>query len=287
MATHSGIPAWRIPWTEEPGRLLSMGLQSWTWLKRLSTAQEKTKATTKKKMTVIYIGQSVAKSWMELVGSGGKKFSSRFKFYPILIQAMSASYVPLCSNLSWKQTTGCKWLLVGCVMITMVSLIISGSAGCSHSRENEFLTSLQVEAVADINNRPVYQWQTKMELQSYLQMSEKNLRRQETGSRAKIIKLKGSVRIFNTHGFAENVRQSIWVSFGSLEGFSFSVYWVVKEEKKKNPPSWIFMKRVGLKMNHYRFNHHIAEFSDAKGTRETHAAIQFLRSWKRCMLIPK
>ena len=20
MATHSGIPAWRIPWTEEPGR---------------------------------------------------------------------------------------------------------------------------------------------------------------------------------------------------------------------------------------------------------------------------
>ena len=27
MATHSGIPAWRIPWTEEPGRLQSMGLQ--------------------------------------------------------------------------------------------------------------------------------------------------------------------------------------------------------------------------------------------------------------------
>ena len=21
MATHSGIPAWKIPWTEEPGRL--------------------------------------------------------------------------------------------------------------------------------------------------------------------------------------------------------------------------------------------------------------------------
>ena len=27
MATHSRIPAWRIPWTEEPGRLLSMGSQ--------------------------------------------------------------------------------------------------------------------------------------------------------------------------------------------------------------------------------------------------------------------
>ena len=27
MATHSSIPAWRIPWTEEPGRLQSMGLR--------------------------------------------------------------------------------------------------------------------------------------------------------------------------------------------------------------------------------------------------------------------
>ena len=25
MATHSSTPAWRIPWTEEPGRLQSMG----------------------------------------------------------------------------------------------------------------------------------------------------------------------------------------------------------------------------------------------------------------------
>ena len=27
MATPSGILAWRIPWTEEPGRLQSIGLQ--------------------------------------------------------------------------------------------------------------------------------------------------------------------------------------------------------------------------------------------------------------------
>ena len=26
MATHSSILAWRIPWTEKPGRLQSMGL---------------------------------------------------------------------------------------------------------------------------------------------------------------------------------------------------------------------------------------------------------------------
>ena len=28
MATHSSILAWRIPWAEEPGRLLSMRVQS-------------------------------------------------------------------------------------------------------------------------------------------------------------------------------------------------------------------------------------------------------------------
>ena len=28
MATHSSILAWRIPWTEEPGRLQSIGLQN-------------------------------------------------------------------------------------------------------------------------------------------------------------------------------------------------------------------------------------------------------------------
>ena len=32
MATHSSILAQRIPWTEEPDRLQSMGLESWTRL---------------------------------------------------------------------------------------------------------------------------------------------------------------------------------------------------------------------------------------------------------------
>ena len=32
MATHSSILAWKIPWTEEPGGLQSMGSQSQTWL---------------------------------------------------------------------------------------------------------------------------------------------------------------------------------------------------------------------------------------------------------------
>ena len=33
MATHSSILAWRIPWTEEPGGLQSMRLQSPTQLR--------------------------------------------------------------------------------------------------------------------------------------------------------------------------------------------------------------------------------------------------------------
>ena len=32
MATHSNIPAWETPWTEEPGGLQSRGLQSQTRL---------------------------------------------------------------------------------------------------------------------------------------------------------------------------------------------------------------------------------------------------------------
>ena len=38
MATHSSILAWIIPGTEEPSGLPSMGSQSWTRLKRLSSS---------------------------------------------------------------------------------------------------------------------------------------------------------------------------------------------------------------------------------------------------------
>ena len=36
MATHSSILAWRIPWTEEPGSLRSMGLQESDMAERLT-----------------------------------------------------------------------------------------------------------------------------------------------------------------------------------------------------------------------------------------------------------
>ena len=37
MATHSSILAWRIPWTEEPGGLQSLGSQESDTTERLST----------------------------------------------------------------------------------------------------------------------------------------------------------------------------------------------------------------------------------------------------------
>ena len=37
MSAHSSVLAWRIPWTEEPGGLESVGLQSRTRLQQLNT----------------------------------------------------------------------------------------------------------------------------------------------------------------------------------------------------------------------------------------------------------
>ena len=40
MATHSSILAWRIPWTEEPGGLQSMGSQELDMTERLSAHKD-------------------------------------------------------------------------------------------------------------------------------------------------------------------------------------------------------------------------------------------------------
>ena len=39
MVTHSSILTWRIPWTEEPGRLQSLGHKGSNMTEGLSTAQ--------------------------------------------------------------------------------------------------------------------------------------------------------------------------------------------------------------------------------------------------------
>ena len=40
MATHSSILAWRIPWTEEPGRVQSMRLQRVRYQQAINTRSE-------------------------------------------------------------------------------------------------------------------------------------------------------------------------------------------------------------------------------------------------------
>ena len=41
MATHSSTLAWKIPWTEKPGRLQSMGSQRIIYIKRIQKEQNK------------------------------------------------------------------------------------------------------------------------------------------------------------------------------------------------------------------------------------------------------
>ena len=63
MAIHSSILAWRIPWTEEPGRLQSMRSQSWRWLKQHSTHQWK--ESQKELLTVKCFRQNVPHNFRE------------------------------------------------------------------------------------------------------------------------------------------------------------------------------------------------------------------------------
>ena len=58
MATHSSILAWRIPWTEEPGRLPSMGSQRVRH--NLATKQQP--------CSVELLSLSVHKAWQTLPG---------------------------------------------------------------------------------------------------------------------------------------------------------------------------------------------------------------------------
>ena len=60
MATHSSILAWRIPWTEEPVRLLSMGhkeLDTTYWLNH----QEREQAIQDESISCVYNNQSLLK----------------------------------------------------------------------------------------------------------------------------------------------------------------------------------------------------------------------------------
>ena len=69
MVTHSSVLAWRILWTEEPGGLQSIGLQSWTQLKWLSTH------------TCHEEGWRRTKIWSKDHGPHWDRLSARWAFY--------------------------------------------------------------------------------------------------------------------------------------------------------------------------------------------------------------
>ena len=59
MATHSNIFAWEIPWTEEPGRLQSMGC------KELDTTEQLTQRTQKRYQPCVPYTSSISQRVLE------------------------------------------------------------------------------------------------------------------------------------------------------------------------------------------------------------------------------
>ena len=66
MATHSGILAWRIPWTEEPGRLQTMGLQRVRGKQLSKHAEARSKQAEAKAMSK----QEMVAAWTKVEGKG-------------------------------------------------------------------------------------------------------------------------------------------------------------------------------------------------------------------------
>ena len=67
MATHSSILAWRTPWMEEPGELLSVGSQSRTRLKGLSSSSSSTWISTSSNEELIASQRNTYQFWVILI----------------------------------------------------------------------------------------------------------------------------------------------------------------------------------------------------------------------------
>ena len=63
MATHSSIPAWKIPWTEEPGELQSMGHKELDTTQQLKQAQHMFTYNEFKCNNALYIYIGSYKTW--------------------------------------------------------------------------------------------------------------------------------------------------------------------------------------------------------------------------------
>ena len=66
MTTHSSVLAWRIPGMGEPGGLPSMGSQSWTQLKRLSSSSSKAESKEELKSLLMKVNEESEKAGLRL-----------------------------------------------------------------------------------------------------------------------------------------------------------------------------------------------------------------------------
>ena len=102
VATHSNILAWKLPWTEEPGRLQSMGWQrvrhDWTQQSTLSCAGRVFRELRK-------FGRSLAVTCPDSGGKGG--LGKRLLGVTPCIVEVEGEYPSLLHKVSWRR----KWQL--------------------------------------------------------------------------------------------------------------------------------------------------------------------------------
>ena len=99
-ATHASILAWRIPWTEEPGGLQSMGLQRvrHDWATKHSTSYASTKFYKEKRDGD---GHSLAHIWEHRVTSKWANISSVFSHF-LFLSCSSIVHFSLLSSLPFS-----------------------------------------------------------------------------------------------------------------------------------------------------------------------------------------
>ena len=97
MATHSSILAWRIPWTEKPGRLQSMGLQ------RVHTH------TPARQLTLHFFTRSAKPAVLHLLPTLSTPqptlWPARVNCHSVLLLQTPTWKSPPCSELSWEKNS--------------------------------------------------------------------------------------------------------------------------------------------------------------------------------------
>ena len=95
MASHSSILAWRIPWTEEPGGLPSMGSHSQAQLKRLSSSSSKLLINELLYQIILWNVSQAESSVLFQTITRHQKYIIRFRYRYIVFHYGKSQYSPL------------------------------------------------------------------------------------------------------------------------------------------------------------------------------------------------